>query len=348
MHLCTTSLVYKMGVLDTRSTLPMMAGSRSPKTVLEIPFENNENTCNCERGRKRMYCEPSTNLLNLRHCSVCDNTVECLASDTFPALSELWLGPVFENSQTVLSALSKLPGSVTHLDLDLRNALHLLPKAIPILCEKTHIKTLGLRLFGDNGAAEFAKWIHKNPNLERLDLRGNRIGSLGARAIIDALVSCNHGLKYLNLSCNCIMDGDMLEKVMSLKSLEVLDVSFNWIGDEEVKKISNGLAKNKSLRELNIFGCQRISDDSLHSLFECLRDCNKSLWKIQAPEWNTRASSLMNQIKILLKLNKAGRYLLQEQASVPLSLWPHALEKSNQQPENLYYFLRHGSMLNRF
>lgn len=327
---------------------PMMTGSRSPKTVLELPFEEDGDNF-CDNGRKRFLCkpEPSSNKLNLRHRLVCDDTVECLANDTIPDLSELWLGPVFENSQTVLSALSSLPSKITHLDLDLRNALHLLPKAIPILCEKTHIKTLGLRLFGDSGAVEFAKWIHKNPNLERLDLRGNRIGTLGARAIVDALVSCNHGLKYLNLSCNCIIDGDMLERILSLSSLKCLDLSFNWIGDNEVRQLCDGLANNNSLRELNIFGCQRISNKGLDLLLGCIRDYNKSLWKIQVSAWNSKASMLVDHINTFLKLNKAGRYLIKEENNVPQSLWPLVLEKSNTQPDSIYYFLRTGGILNR-
>jgi hypothetical protein len=52
------------------------------------------------------------------------------------------LGPVFESSQAVLSVIATLPPSVTHLDLDLRNALHLVPRAMPLLFSKQHIETL--------------------------------------------------------------------------------------------------------------------------------------------------------------------------------------------------------------
>ena len=36
-----------------------------------------------------------------------------------PAVEKLWLGPVFDRPETVLSAISTLPASVKHLDLDI-------------------------------------------------------------------------------------------------------------------------------------------------------------------------------------------------------------------------------------
>ena len=74
-----------------------------------------------------LYTSPTS--VNLRHRLVCDEMVEWLAAQSqtalHPPVSELWLGPVFESSETVLSAIAMLPPTVTHLDLDLRNALHL-------------------------------------------------------------------------------------------------------------------------------------------------------------------------------------------------------------------------------
>ena len=90
-------------------------------------------------------------------CAALDTREEDMDSlDVRWPVEELWLGPVFESSQTVLTSISNLPDSVTHLDLDLRNALHLIPQAIPLLFSKDHLKTLSLRVFGDAGVIELA------------------------------------------------------------------------------------------------------------------------------------------------------------------------------------------------
>lgn len=325
--------------------LNMRNGAISPRSILESPYEEENENYRCDK--RRVLYESSATIINLRHRMVCGEVVRWLKRRSSPSLSELSIGPVFENSRTLLSAITALPSSVTHLDVDLRNELHLLPEAMPILCSKTHVKTLSLRFFGDSGATELAKWIHANPTLERLDLRGNRIGSEGAHAIVEALIKCNHGLKYLNLSCNCILDCGMIEKLLNSTRLESLDMSFNWIGDEELSQIVTGLRDNTSLRELNVFGCQRITDFGLRLLLVCLRRYNTSLWELHAPEWNERASKVKRQINHWLKLNKAGRYLLQLQEDIAPGLWALALEKVNSQPDSLYHIIRQGGVQNR-
>ena len=244
-------------------------------------------------------------------------------------VEELWLGPVFESSQTVLMAIASLPISVTHLDLDLRNALHLLPQAMPLLFGKHHLKTLSLRLYGDAGAVELAKWMNHNPNLERLDLRGNRIGSMGARNIIDAIMACgsdhnnsnninnnnncnNSSLTHLNLSCNCILHGEKIGELLAVNStMEALDLGYNWLGNEEVDDIcSIGLCKNTSLRELNLYGNHRISHKGMKVVLRCLKEHNTSLHKIGLQSFDEEGERLIKEINYWLKLNKAGRYLI--------------------------------------
>lgn len=275
-------------------------------------------------------------------------------------VEELWLGPVFESSQTVLTAIASLPRSVTHLDLDLRNALQLLPQAMPLLFGKHHLKTLSLRVFGDAGAVELAKWMHQNPNLEHLDLRGNRIGSMGARRIVDAIQACSssNNLTHLNLSCNCILHGDMIGELLSVNStLESLDLGFNWLGNEEVQDICIGLGKNTSLRELNLSGCHRISHTGMKLILRCLQKHNTSLHKIGLQAFDEEGRRLIQEINHWLKLNKAGRYLLKTtptptqtqqqnqrkgQPAVPMGLWPHVLEKSKGDPDSIFHLVREG------
>jgi Leucine Rich repeat len=280
-------------------------------------------------------------------------------SSSSPAVvEELWLGPVFESSETILSAIRTLPSTVTYLDLDLRNALHLLPQALPLLLSKTHVKTLSVRVFGDAGAIELAKWIHKNPNLERLNLQGNRIGSLGARTLVDAIIACghHHKLKHLNLSCNCILHGDLIGQLLAMStSLESIDLQFNWLGDQDVKHICQGLCKNTSLRELNLHGCSRVTKSGLQTLMTCLERHNTSLHTVTAQAFDDESDKIVDRINYWTSLNKFGRYLIhrlpslsssssgEQDGTVPPGLWPHVLEKSKDQPNILNYLLRHGS-----
>jgi len=290
-------------------------------------------------------------------------------------VEELWLGPVFDSSQTVLTAITSLPSSVTHLDLDLRNALHLLPQAMPLLFGKQHLKTLSLRVFGDAGAIELAKWMNQNPNLERLDLRGNRIGSIGVRTIVDAIMASNlnkaglgqsqHNLTHLNLSCNCILHGDKIGELLAVNStLEVLDLGFNWLGNQEIEDICTGLAKNTNLRELNLYGCHRISHKGMKTILRCLQLHNTSLHKIGLQAFDEEGQRLIEEINYWLKLNRGGRFLIKlslptstkkvnqsssqhtfqngHRDAATLGIWPHALEKSNNEPDSLFHLMREG------
>jgi hypothetical protein len=287
----------------------------------------------------------SSTRVNLRHRLVCDEMVEWLALQSQTSLhspvSELWLGPVFESSETVLSAIAILPLTVTHLDLDLRNALHLVSQAMPLLFAKQHLRSLSVRVFGDVGAIDLAKELHRNRCLEKLDVRGNRIGSFGVRAMVGALIACEHPLSNLNLSCNCIIEGDMIGHLLACTThLETLDLAFNWLGDKEVKDICKGLCKNKSLRELDLFGCQRISNDGLKTILECVKHHNTSLHKIRLQPFDKEGKKLIRDIDYWLGLNMAGRYLIQLADPVPEGLWPSTLAKSNRAPDALFYLVR--------
>ncbi|KAG7368854.1 leucine rich repeat LRR-containing protein [Nitzschia inconspicua] len=283
--------------------------------------------------------------VNLRHRLVCDEMVEWLAtqscSKTNPPVSELWLGPVFESSATVLSAIATLPSTVTHLDLDLRNALHLVPQAMPLLMSKQHLKSLSVRVFGDSGAIDLARELHRNPHLEQLDVRGNRIGSFGTRALVKAVIASENSLSKLFLSCNCILDGDMIGLLLSCtQQLQSLDLAFNWLGDEGVEHICEGLCKNKSLQELNLYGCHRISNAGLRTILDCVQYYNTSLHEIRLQTFDEEGEGLVRRINHFLALNKAGRYLVQSNNPVPESLWPLVLAKSNQTPDSLFYLIR--------
>jgi Leucine Rich repeat len=288
---------------------------------------------------------PRSSSVNLRHRLLCDEMVEWLAvqsnNEGHPPVSELWLGPVFESPETVLSAIATLPTTVTHLDLDLRNALHLVSRAMPLLLSKQHLQSLSVRVFGDAGAIDLAKELHRNNQLKQLDIRGNRIGSLGCRTLVDAMIACGHTLATLNLSCNCILNGDMIGQLLAwTQHLQSLDLAFNWLGDKEVQDICKGLCKNNSLRELDLYGCQRISNAGLRTILECVEHHNTSLHEIRLQAFSEEGEKVLREIDHWLALNKAGRYLIQSAAPVPESLWPSVLAKSNRDPNSLFYLLR--------
>jgi hypothetical protein len=284
------------------------------------------------------------NTINLRHRLVCNEMVDWLQSQRTARqpIEKLWLGPVFDSPETVLNAISTLPPTVKHFDLDLRNALHLVPRAMPLLFAKRHLKSLSVRFFGDAGAMDLARWLHRHPTLEHLDLRGNRIGSMGARTIVDALIACNtHHLANLNLSCNCILHGDLIGQLLAFTTrLHSLDLGYNWLGDEEVKDICQGLRKNTSLRELNLFGCQRISHNGFRMLLNCIKNHNTSLHKVHLQPFDDEGRRLIKEINYWLSLNKAGRYLIKSQTPLPEGLWPKVLSKSSKDPGSLFYLVR--------
>jgi len=308
------------------------------------------------------------------------------------AVEELFLGPVFESSQTVLAAIRALPTSVVHLDLDLRNTLHLIPQAMPLLFaepNRHHLKHLSLRVFGDAGATEVAKWMAMNPNLEHLDLRENRIGSVGARSLVDAIVGTNSTstststttrsgvsynnsnrndrllqLSHLNLSYNCILDGNIIGRLLASNStLTTLDLGYNWFADRDVQEMCQGLAQNTnntSLRKLNLFGCHRITHVGMNAILHCLKDHNTSLQIVCLEAITEEEKRIEKQINYWLDLNKAGRCLIKSKSTstssstttstttssgrerVPMGLWPLALEKSKMHPDSVFYLVREG------
>ena len=280
--------------------------------------------------------------LNLRHQSIRQEHAKHISAGLSPTLSELSIGPVFEDSRTMLSILSSLPTSIISLDLDLRSQLDFVERVMPVLCSLTHIRSLTLRFFGDGGALALAKCIRLNPNLQSLDLKWNRIGSKGAGAILGALVSCNHGLRHLNLSCNCILDCNPIKTFLPYFQLESLDISFNLIGDNECALIARGLSWNSSLRELDIRGCQRITDCGLRYLLSCISDRNTSLWYLHVPKSCQGQSDVCVQILHWLRVNKTGRRLLQEQEIIDRSLWATILAKASSDPSCIYHFVRNG------
>ena len=133
-----------------------------------------------------------------------------------------------------------------------------------------------------------------------------------------------------------------MEELLKSTNVKTLDLSFNWIGNQEVKTLCRGLRTNDSLEELNLFGCQRISDIGLEMLLECVEHYNTSLRSIHLQAYDYRSTRIRERINVWLSRNRSGRYLLKHE-NMPGGLWPLVYHKCNRQPEALYYFLRQGA-----
>jgi len=154
-------------------------------------------------------------------------------------------------------------------------------------------------------------------------------------------------------------------------TIETLDLSFNWLGNQEVNDICIGLRKNTCLKELNLFGCHRIDHDGMETILHCVRHHNTSLHKINIQTFDEEGKCIVDEINYWLKLNQAGRYLIKESSpsssstslmkneyqrvhsqhisssnrnssGVPSGLWPLVLVKTNQDPDSIFYLVREG------
>ena len=327
--------------------------SLSPTSVLIFVEDGLQNKCHRVVGQKmkrnEVAFDESTNpwddrSINLRHHLVCNETVRWISTKR-QRLEALHIGPLFESARAAFAMIDTLPGSVSHLELDLRNVLHILPEVFSRLFQpqKRHLTSLSIRLFGDSGAVELSKWLHKNPNLRRLDLRDNRMGNVGLEALMQSLRKCDHKLEVLDLGCNCILDAEPLsEFLLRNNHLIKLDLSYNWIGNEELNKLCKGLRGNSCLHKLSLTGCQRVTDRGVSLLVECLKDHNTSLQHVDVRNGNESNKELQTQLQHWLVLNRAGRRFIRYEGSTQSPLWSLIFHKNNKDPTVIFAMLKNG------
>ncbi|CAG9855901.1 unnamed protein product [Phyllotreta striolata] len=85
---------------------------------------------------------------------------------------------------------------------------------------------LGYNLIADYGAELIATWLTERPNLKGLNLAGNRIGTIGARAMSFGLPFSK--LRFLDMSNNRIQDQELTDLLDSLKKTPKLRIFFLW------------------------------------------------------------------------------------------------------------------------
>jgi hypothetical protein len=169
-----------------------------------------------------------------------------------------------------------------------------------------------------------------NSKLESLNLE-NQIGEHGIVASHVALLAkgleSNQHLKVLNLSNNHLDDQaleDLTRTVWTCSKLEELDITHNSISDKGLQMIASHVLPS-SLRCLGL-GFNSLTREGASHLLKILQD-NAQLGAVRLGSYELPLSP---EIEHLLDFNQAGRVLLGQGHSVPLSLWPVVLERANQ------------------
>eukprot|EP00759_Apiculatamorpha_spiralis_P032149 PhF_6_TR33689/c0_g1_i2/m.49380 len=147
---------------------------------------------------------------------------------------------------------------------------------------------------GRGGAQEIARMLSTNSVLRTLDVQLNNLGKEGAALIAEAL-HVNHTLTSLNIGHNNIMDEGCSAIARMLKTnttLESLGMTNNNIGNDGAQTLATMLQQNKSLTALEVLACnQRITDESVVSVFTRMAQIQKSLEANRARTTSTRTSS---------------------------------------------------------
>ena len=141
-----------------------------------------------------------------------------------------------------------------------------------------HHLDLSVNKLDGAGADAVAIAIPSMPNLQTLNLGGNRgIGGGGAVSLLSALSECRH-LKLLNLRNTGIAEEDceQLAKLLTLsESLETLSYD-NSLSSQSVGIVLSGLRQNKSLKKLDMGGSQ-FSHENMSELGKYLQDSQCTL-----------------------------------------------------------------------
>ena len=171
---------------------------------------------------------------------------------------------------------------------------------------------LGFCYLDDLTAAHIATGLAQNDSLRTLNLSGNNITSGGAD-IFKSLES-NASLEELDLSWNQFRYqslGCVVEKVLiSNQILRRLDLSSCWLHNVVATHVANGLAKNQSLKILNLSSSYNITRAGAVDIFKSL-EINNSLEElyISGIRIKSEDESLGCAVERMLTVNQTLRRL---------------------------------------
>jgi len=131
------------------------------------------------------------------------------------------------------------------------------------------------------GATAIANSLLHSTSLEVLNMNCNAIGQDEAIAIAQAITN-NKTLKKLYINECEISTGTtaIANSLLHNTALEVLDMSYNAIGQDGVIAIAQGITNNKTLKELSLHGDDTIDEESAMIIMRSLHHNNyiTTLW----------------------------------------------------------------------
>ncbi|CAM9887152.1 unnamed protein product, partial [Laminaria digitata] len=110
-------------------------------------------------------------------------------------------------------------------------------------------------ILGDDGVEDLSEGLLGHPCLETLILDGNDIGHDGTERLSDALLH-NTSLLKLSLRRNCLLaDAKLAKMLVRNGSIKTLDLAYNAVGPEGLRRLSVFLSSNDRLETLGLRGC---------------------------------------------------------------------------------------------
>lgn len=188
-------------------------------------------------------------------------------------------------------------------------------------------------------ARSIARMLRQNSSIQTLLLAGNLLSPAALRILAQAIRHDNRSLKKLSVSADPEKYSDHKEFAEMLTENAVLEtLHVGGLEERGLQTFVSYLPKMKGLKHLvllDVIGfTASIAADFVKSLEE---NVSLETFKIQAE--NSEAVLISPRADYLLSLNRAGRRILRS-PNVPSALWPLVLQRSNSDPDALFFFLR--------
>ena len=202
---------------------------------------------------------------------------------------------------------------------------------------------------GGIGVMGLCSGLRSNGSLHKLNLSGNAFGATGIQALTILLAPGDESpccLKSLRLSSCQLSDGGVAAIATALEQntcLEEIVLPFNRFGDEGANAIGQSLPKWKGLVSLQI-QFNLFSEAGFENIVKGLSKnfYLKSMYLLNAGPSNRRIDKLFQEMQHWIRLNKAGRRVLDEKKGLPPVLWPLVLTKASKayNTDALFFLLR--------
>ncbi|GAM24530.1 hypothetical protein SAMD00019534_077050 [Acytostelium subglobosum LB1] len=142
--------------------------------------------------------------------------------------------------------------------------------------------------FGDNGACEIALGLKHDTTLIRVGLGSNCIGPIGAKAVVDAVMS-HPTLLSLNLGFN--------------KSTFVLGALNNVLEDGGAQEVARLIVGNKTLRSIDLTH-NGITQKGIRLLIDTLKQNNQTLTSLMLRQFAELRTTIKQEVDVVLNRNR--------------------------------------------